>query len=180
MKTIILCMLALLAGCETVESQKESGSLQIESSGYQPSTINNLSAEDVKKVKSAYNNFAVDTAECASYFGVMYYAIEDGAAKHKPTKHDLKTVLDKAEFMFDRLLGFSMSASNDEVLNARLELFKEAILDEMKRDYSNISIIVNKYGSECGRMAESPTDHLKRSFRKEGVLHLFYKIHPVF
>jgi hypothetical protein len=64
-------------------------------------------------------------------------------------------------------LDMAVTLSNREVTSARVEMVTQMMMDEMKNDWSNWAVVVNKYGSTCREITENPVQRLEYWLKKE-------------
>ena len=101
-------------------------------------------------------NLSHDMAECAAYFAF----VSESPGLDEDTK---STLLTKSGGM----LVAATQISNAEVAQARVELAMKTMAREMKHNWSNASIINNKYGYICIDLFDDPEARMKYWLEKE-------------
>lgn len=104
----------------------------------------------------AVNNFAYEAAECSAYF--MFVS----AAPALP-QETAKGLREKST----ALLKISVTFSSEKLTMARFELTVETMKREMDKDWSNLSIVNNKYGYPCIDFAKDPDARLQYWIEKK-------------
>ncbi len=94
------------------------------------------------------DNIATEYAECAAYFAILEGAFASSGKSAESAK--LKAVSDKAaEFS---LISAKQSRSEEmatKVTLARFEISLKAMQETIDNNYSNISLLMNKYSDSC-------------------------------
>ena len=98
----------------------------------------------------AKNNVAHEAAECAAYFLLASAAPTLGQS----TVQGLRA-------KYTALAEVSIFFSSVEVTKARVSLASESMRREMKQDWSNFSIVIQKYNYPCLDLANNPEARLK-------------------
>ena len=101
-------------------------------------------------------NLSHEMAECAAYFAV----ISEMPGLDEDTKAALQT-------KSGGMLVAAIQISNTEVAQARAELAMKTMAREMKNNWSNVSIINNKYGYLCIDLFDDPEARMKYWLEKE-------------
>jgi hypothetical protein len=68
---------------------------------------------------------------------------------------------------YEALAQLSIYVSSVDVYKARLSLSSETMRREMKHDWSNLSIVLNKYHYRCVDFANDPEARLKYWLEKQ-------------
>lgn len=98
----------------------------------------------------AKNNFAHEAAECSAYFLFVSTA----------PKLSTETVTG-LQAKYEGLFKISATFSSPEVASARVKLSIETMRREMKLDWSNLSIVNQKFGYACNDFVNDPAARLK-------------------
>ena len=109
-------------------------------------------AYDLELSKS---NLASEFATCSAF----YLLISQG---HEKLKND-----SRFEAAVRQAFELPVELSNYDVTNARAELDTKQMLQEMKYNYSNAAIIINKYGEHCRDLLENTKVRLQYWLQKE-------------
>lgn len=97
------------------------------------------------EIKRAEANMASDYATCAAYYMIATHVLKDNGKDVSGAEGAAKNALDMA-----------VALSNREVTSARLEMATQMMMDDIKNDWSNWAIVVNKYGFPCKEITENP------------------------
>ncbi|HWR76514.1 MAG TPA: hypothetical protein VN283_04810 [Thiobacillus sp.] len=99
----------------------------------------------------AQANLASDYATCAAFYMISTQVL---------TKYSQDA--SKAEAAARNALDMAVTLSNREVTSARVEMVTQMMLvDEMKSDWSNWAIVVNKHFPTCKEITENPVRRLE-------------------
>jgi len=112
-----------------------------------------LSAEEITKEIS--NNISEEYITCSVY----YFIASEGLKR----SGDLKTAA-KSEEAANKSLNFALVAANkgrtqemaQKVTLARYELTMKSMVNEIDKDVSNMSVLINKYADRCKEIMEKP------------------------
>ncbi len=107
--------------------------------------------------KEASNNFANELTVCAAFYSISSDAIKQKEEIQKSSNDLSKRYAKIAEDMF----SLAITLTSKEVTLARYELSLKDMQKDINSDYSNISIIMNKYLLECKEIYENPEARLK-------------------
>ena len=108
------------------------------------------------EAEQARNNFAHEAAECAAYF-----ALASSGPNLDPNTADGLRVRSEG------LLEQSIMMSSQELTKARLNLAIETMKREMKANWSNFSIVNQKYGYRCLDFSNDPDDRMRYWLEKK-------------
>ena len=95
-------------------------------------------------------NFAHEAAECSAYF--LFVSAAPGLPAE--TANGLRS-------KYDALFKLSAAFTTPELTDARARLAVESMRREIKLDWSNLSIVNQKYGYACIDFANDPEARLK-------------------
>ena len=104
----------------------------------------------------ARNNFAHEAAECAAYF--LFISFAPGL--------DPKTSQALNAKARDPL-AMSVALTSEELTTARVLLATETMKREMKQNWSNISIVYQKYGYPCLDFTKDPVARMTYWLEKQ-------------
>lgn len=122
-------------------------------------------ADTKSELKNTYNNISHEYAYCASYFVL---AVE--SLKSRGDSKDLIISMQKAaELSTDAALNFSKAAGKSKetsikLFKARYKMALDEMSKEINNDYSNMSILINKYNKKCEMMIKDPETAWKLFF----------------
>jgi hypothetical protein len=100
-------------------------------------------------------NLASDFAVCAAYYTLMK------EAPH-PEMKDNPQVLASAKASWDLAVSFS----NEDTTKARMQLATKSMISEMKNDWTNFAVLINKYAYDCKSFLERPTERFQYWLQK--------------
>ena len=98
----------------------------------------------------ALDNFSREASECSAYYFFTSTA---------PTLN--KDIAKKLTVHSKVMRLNAIATSSEEVTKDRLELALKTIKREMENDWSNVSIINNKYQNHCNAFVNNPTGRFK-------------------
>ena len=104
----------------------------------------------------AKNNFGHEAAECSAYF--LFVSTAPGLSGE--TSNGLRS-------KYEALFKLSASFTSLELTEARTKLAVETMQREMKLDWSNLSIVNQKYGYACIDFSKDPEPRLKYWLEKK-------------
>lgn len=90
--------------------------------------------------ENALNELASNSSMCAAYYLVVEECIKD--EKHIDTKK-------KFSGLADEMLMASLVFSNQKTAQARLNLFKKQLYEEVENSCGNLARVIEKYSDEC-------------------------------
>ena len=129
--------------------------IALSATAQEPSSIEQ---ESDPVVKQAMNNWHDEIVRCAAYYAIALEGIrEDGSAD----------TVSRLENVIVRLLDKAYNLHREDTTDARLRLSTEALLDEMHKDFSNFSILMDKYSSLCKEAVENSGHRLAYWYTKE-------------
>ena len=99
--------------------------------------------------EQAVNNFAHEAAECAAFY--LIGSVAPGLGKETSQKLVLNAAV---------VFELSMKLTSKELTNARMLLATESMKRDMKHNWSNVSIVLQKYGFPCKDFSEDPEARL--------------------
>jgi len=101
-------------------------------------------------------------AECASFFGVLALSMDHKASSstEREIANEVKEISKKMWSLYDLLYKYAvLSASktrtidmSKKVTDARVSLYVKGMAKETDSDFSNISILLDKYGDRCQQL----------------------------
>jgi len=98
----------------------------------------------------AQSNLASDFAECAAYYAMSVEGLRRAGADTT-----------KAEEAIAAAYDLAVKFSNHEVTQARINLSIDEQKKLMNHDFSNIAILIDKYGKFCKELLEKPGNRLQ-------------------
>ena len=121
----------------------------------------------------AMNNVSHEYVYCGLYFAITWGAlVNDGSDELAATYKYLQEEAYKIA-LYTAQVGRDDPKLAEEVTMARTEISLKELKTSMGADYSNISIIQNKYGDKCKSMMENPSEHAEgwvdKTWKKYGV-----------
>lgn len=116
-----------------------------------------IPATQAYEPERATNNFGHEAAECAAYFLLASTA----------PNLDATTVAGLHQ-RFEQLLEISVVSTTPELTKARVQLATETMKREMKGNWSNFSIINQKYGYKCLDLSNDPDSRARYWRQKKG------------
>lgn len=98
---------------------------------------------------------------CSAYFNVVRAGMNKSGHSELAGMHrDL--ALSAMKHSFELASTNRTPQMTQRVVEARYGLYREAMLEEIDKDFSNISILMNKYGQDCALA----TSNQREFFRK--------------
>lgn len=121
------------------------------------------SAIDVKN--AAFNNISEEFVACASYFSIVSHALEKSAKKETSIEYEIsmQTALDYALIAAQEGRTKEMA---QKVTLARFEMHMKDMTKDIDGNFSNISILMNKYAYRCKAVMEKPEAMMKEWVNK--------------
>ena len=101
----------------------------------------------------AKTNLASDFAECISFYVISAEGLRRSDAD--------VTLIQRADQAASAAYDFAVSLSNVDVTQARAELSMKEQRKLLMGDFSNFSILLNKYGEFCQQIIEHPEERLE-------------------
>ena len=118
-------------------------------------------AQQAKAIDRNLDNISGQYAECAAYFRLVYHALvasNDAATASKYRKAE-------DDSMLYSLLAASEGRDKDlavRVTNSRIEMYLKSMKNEVNNRNENISILINKHGTECIALVNTPPAEIER------------------
>ena len=110
-------------------------------------------AADVKNI--AFDNIATEFTTCASYFSIVSRALEDSSKKEGITKYE-KAMQGALDYALIAAQEGRTSEMAQKVTLARFEMNLKEMIKEIDGNFSNISVLMNKYAYRCKAVMENP------------------------
>ncbi|MCS5708796.1 hypothetical protein CC99x_007750 [Candidatus Berkiella cookevillensis] len=104
----------------------------------------------------AKNNFSYELAECSVYF----LLISEAASRKKKTQEGDELSI-RYRDAGEALLEGAISFSHPETAVARAELLMKEMIADIDNNFENISILMNKYMSQCEQIYEKSEERLQ-------------------
>lgn len=98
----------------------------------------------------AMNNLAHDYAICSAYYALM----SEGSKK---SGKEIEGMLDLSFKAFQ----MSVELTNQKLTTARVELSVKDMKEDMDNNWSNASIVINKYAYFCRDLFDKPEERMK-------------------
>lgn len=111
-------------------------------------------------IVAATNNASHEMIECAAYFTIVAEGMRITPGADTAKGADQYDSAREAALMYALALAESIN-QKPETLKARLEMSMQGMIDEIDRDYVNISILLNKYAVPCKSAVEDPAARLQ-------------------
>ncbi|MEO8839423.1 MAG: hypothetical protein ABI351_12005 [Herbaspirillum sp.] len=120
--------------------------------------IASFSQQD-RRIDQNLENISGKYAECAAYYELIYHAMN--SSNREETANAYRKLEDKA--MFYSLLLANEGRSKDvaiNVTNSRIDMYMKGMKQEANNRNENISILINKYHSDCDVMIKNPLNEV--------------------
>lgn len=116
-------------------------------------------AQEQQKINITLENISGMYAECAAYYRLVYFALN--MSNKKETANAYRQLEDSA--MLLSLLLAKEGRSEDmaaKVTGSRIEINMKQMKQEIDNRNENISILINKYQSNCTEAVTNPPDQV--------------------
>jgi hypothetical protein len=101
----------------------------------------------------AKNNLAHEFSSCAGYYLLMSNLPQESK--------------NRSEQISSTAFSASDKLTNENVVQARMELKFKTMMREMEKNWSNVAVLQNKYAYPCNDLMEKPDQRLEYWLRKE-------------
>lgn len=118
-------------------------------------------AEQSKAIDGNLETISSRYAECAAYFRLVHHALL--AANDAATASKYRQTEDTS--MLYSLLAASEGRERGvavRVTNSRIEMYLKSMKNEVNNRNENISILINKHGTECIALVNTPPAEIER------------------
>ncbi len=98
---------------------------------------------------------------CSAYFNIVGAGMnKSGHSDIAKIHRELAVSLMKQSFLFAEV-GRTPEMT-ERVVVARYGLYQSSMLDEIGKDFGNVSIIMNKFGKECALAASDQREYIRK------------------
>ena len=118
-----------------------------------------LTAEQRDNISAVY-------AKCAAYFTIVRAGMNNSGYTEMAEAHR-KLALDAMKRSLELASSSRTSEMAQRVVEARYSTHREAMLRDIDNDFSNISILLNKYGQECALALSNQSDFIRKYLSSE-------------
>ncbi len=127
-------------------------------------------AQETKLQQAALSELSSELTECAVYYSLGAQCVENSPGHSNDTVERSRAVANSLVHMaeqFGRAGGVSQKA-----MEARIRLYADQMFKEIENSCANISILMEKHGQSCRRLAEAPNTRLQEileEYQKRGL-----------